>query len=256
MAVLGAALGSITGGSIIKYGRRRVLLIANIIGIASNLVMLYFNWYVLLAGRVAFGFATGIAGCCINKFIQETVPQHLYESLGVSFLFAQCCGNIVAFSLGELLPDDKDTEALKATNRWMFIYTWVPAAFQVFSILGLLLVVKEDSIQFLVQNERYEEARAHIMRVYSQVETESDAELFLQAILVRSGKDSSGVTLGMALCDPQHRTATWINFTYIIFHELTGINVINMFSNTMFTQMDKEGFILSPRQSTYFVGGI
>jgi hypothetical protein len=41
---------------------------------------------------------------------------------------------------------------------------------------------------------------------------------------------------------------------YIIFHELTGINVIMLYSSTMFKQMSKNGGGISPREGTYLVG--
>lgn len=41
---------------------------------------------------------------------------------------------------------------------------------------------------------------------------------------------------------------------YIIFHELTGINVINLYSTTMFKEMHKGGGGIAPRTGTYIVG--
>ena len=45
-----------------------------------------------------------------------------------------------------------------------------------------------------------------------------------------------------------------MNIGYIIFHELTGINVIGLYSTTLFEDMDKKGGKISPRQGTYIVG--
>ena len=41
---------------------------------------------------------------------------------------------------------------------------------------------------------------------------------------------------------------------YIVFHELTAINVINLYSNQMFKQMNKDGAGFTPRQGTYALG--
>lgn len=68
------------------------------------------------------------------------------------------------------------------------------------------------------------------------------------------GKSSSDLTLCDGTCNPRYKTATWVNFFYMIFHELTGINVINMYSNTMFADMQKEGAAFTPRQGTYLTG--
>jgi len=42
---------------------------------------------------------------------------------------------------------------------------------------------------------------------------------------------SSGLTLKDAIFDPKYRYSTWINIGYIAFHELTGINIIRLYSN-------------------------
>ena len=69
------------------------------------------------------------------------------------------------------------------------------------------------------------------------------------------GKGSSNLTLRDALFNPQYRNATWVNFVYIIFHELTGVNVINLYSNQMLKQMQESGSTsLSPKAGTYIIG--
>ena len=45
-----------------------------------------------------------------------------------------------------------------------------------------------------------------------------------------------------------------MNIGYIIFHELTGVNVIVIYSTLLFQKMDKSGGRLTPRQGTYLVG--
>jgi Na+/melibiose symporter-like transporter len=59
------------------------------------------------------------------------------------------------------------------------------------------------------------------------------------------------LTLKDALFHPMYRRATWINIVYIIFHELTGINVINLYSNQIFDQMKSSEF--TPRRGTELI---
>lgn len=47
-----------------------------------------------------------------------------------------------------------------------------------------------------------------------------------------------------------YRKGTWVTIVLIIFHELTGINAILLYSNTMFRQMGLE----NPRLGTYMTG--
>lgn len=53
-----------------------------------------------------------------------------------------------------------------------------------------------------------------------------------------------------AVSSEMYRKATWTTIVLIIFHELTGINAIMLYSNTMFKQMGME----NPRVGTYMIG--
>ena len=77
---------------------------------------------------------------------------------------------------------------------------------------------------------------------------------YIEQIKSISGQASSGLTLGDALWNPKYRRATWTNIGYIIFHELTGINVITIYCNTIFHNMSSGEGGLSPRTGTYLVG--
>jgi hypothetical protein len=59
-------------------------------------------------------------------------------------------GTIVAFASGLLLP--KDDADLKTTDLWLVIYGWIPLSFLILFLIGLLTVVKYDTIQFLIMS--------------------------------------------------------------------------------------------------------
>lgn len=65
-----------------------------------------------------------------------------------------------------------------------------------------------------------------------------------------SQKDTSTISLKQAVSSEMYRRGTWITLILIIFHELTGINAILLFSNTMFKQTGLE----NPRNGTYLLG--
>jgi len=52
--------GAMLAGNIIHKGRRRAHIIASIIGIIGVAITLIKLWYLLLIGRIIFGFAVGI----------------------------------------------------------------------------------------------------------------------------------------------------------------------------------------------------
>jgi len=63
---------------------------------------------------------------------------------------------------------------------------------------------------------------------------------------------TSKVTLMQAYADPEYSRCSWVNFFQIMFHELTGINVIFLYSNTILSLVLK-GSAFTPRQGVYAI---
>jgi MFS family permease len=73
-AVLGAAIGSILGGKLIQYGRRKMMLLFNFVAIIAVFMTLFLNVYSICFGRILFGICGGIFGVALPRMIEETVP--------------------------------------------------------------------------------------------------------------------------------------------------------------------------------------
>jgi hypothetical protein len=63
------------------------------------------------------------------------------------------------------------------------------------------------------------------MLVYKNCNVDN-VDQYVEYIRSKSGKATSNLTLKDAFTNPRYRRATWVNVGYIVFHELTGINVI------------------------------
>lgn len=92
--------------------------------------------------------------------------------------------------------------------------------------------------------------------MYKEAKNDKDADERIEFIRGTLGESTSDLKLSDGLCNPRYRQATWINIGYMIFHELAGINVINMYSNTMFHKMQNNGASFTPREGTYLIGVI
>lgn len=85
-------------------------------------------------------------------------------------------GTIAAYFWGEILPDDEDTAALKSSNTWRLIYFYFPFVLYLITILGLLFVVRQDSVKFLMGKGKKVEAKAHIKQLYKDAKSEEAIE--------------------------------------------------------------------------------
>ena len=72
-----------------------------------------------------------------------------------------------------MLPNDDDTEGLKATNNWRIIYVYVPVTCYIITLSGLFFIIKEDSIKFLVmKGDRENETKNHVKKMYKYAESD------------------------------------------------------------------------------------
>ena len=82
---LGMCLGAVTGGRVMKFGRRKALFLVLLLASLGVIVQCNLYFSTLMIGRFIYGFAVGIASTVCPRYIEETVPQHIYPSVGVTF---------------------------------------------------------------------------------------------------------------------------------------------------------------------------
>ncbi len=78
-ALLGAMIGAVACGKLAdQFGRRRILILGALVGLAGALVSALSPGYeVLIAGRITVGLSIGILTCVSPLFIAELSPSHL-----------------------------------------------------------------------------------------------------------------------------------------------------------------------------------
>lgn len=123
------------------------------------------------------------------------------------------------------MPDADKHEELKTSEVWRVFYGYFPGFFFIVTFLGFTSVIKYDSVKNLVTTGKIKEAKLHLMLVYKNCNADN-VDQYVAYIRSKSGKATSNLTLGDAFTNPRYRRATWVNVGYIVFHELTGINVI------------------------------
>ena len=75
-------------------------------------------------------------------------------------------GNEIAFSFGEILPDDKDHPALEKTENWRIIFFYFPGG--LYAIFGLFLMffITYEPIKYNIAKDNNKEACYTMRRMY------------------------------------------------------------------------------------------
>lgn len=163
LGILGAAAGFLLSGGLIKKGRRRAGLFANLMIILSSLLMMHLSLSTLLVGRVIFGFFSGILGTVTTKSVAENMPDKASSKYGMAFNSACCFGILVCFLLGFMIPTAE--AELLVDQRWRIIFL-MPCVFATLQIILYLVYIKEEPYMFCISTGRDEEGKRMIRRVF------------------------------------------------------------------------------------------
>ena len=147
-------IGAVSGGQLMKIGRRKAVLIACSFGIIGNVITNFLSFYNLIIGRLLFGFSVGLFSSMCPRFQEETYPSHLYDKLAPLYNFSQTVGTIFAYFFGEIIPDNDNEQALIDDENWRIIYFYFPVALYGCILVGYLVFLRNDAVKFLINDPK------------------------------------------------------------------------------------------------------
>ncbi|KAM4649594.1 solute carrier family 2, facilitated glucose transporter member 10 isoform 1-T1 [Amazona ochrocephala] len=131
--LIGALLASLIGGILIdRYGRRRAILVSNLVLLVGSLVLTLSRSFLgLVIGRMTVGFAISVSSmaCCI--YVSEMVAAHQRGLLVSLYEAGITVGILLSYALNYIFAD------VDEGWRYMFGLAIAPAAMQFLSILFL-----------------------------------------------------------------------------------------------------------------------
>ena len=163
--IIGLTIGSFLGGSLLGYGRRKALMIAQVIAIVGALICMIGTMATLSIGRLLVGVGAAICNICFGKSIGENMPEYISERAAMMLNASICVGFFFCFLMGEFLPDPEDIQANKDDELWRVIYI-MPAIIGLIVILLILLVFRQEPITYCIMNNLEEDGKIHMKRVY------------------------------------------------------------------------------------------
>ena len=187
-------------------------------------------------------------GPAMYRYIEEYVPD---KHLSASFAGITILGS-VAHLLSELsvliLPADADTQALKDNKTWI-ICEGMPSVFCLFTVIGLLTLVRYDSAQFyLYSSEDDSLAKTAIHKMYITDGSDELATRIAASIRSKSTSATNKVTLKEAfLTDEKYNRASWISVITMSFTVLNGFGPIAGYANNLYSFFLDDTTFIDPR---------
>ena len=142
-----AAVVALLVGHYVKIGRRRMLLIANVIVIISSWVMMVDNFIILMIGRWLRGVCSGIVSVTVPLFINEICTQnHKNIQLALIELFITV-GSFAVYFISIFLPEinippnESKTEEFWASVQDKFIPWRIVFILPVIPALAIILLL-------------------------------------------------------------------------------------------------------------------
>ncbi|NWH36255.1 GTR10 protein, partial [Chloropsis hardwickii] len=131
--LIGALLASLAGGILIdRHGRRRAILVSNLVLLVGSLILTLARSFTLLViGRMTVGFAISVSSmaCCI--YVSEMVAAHQRGLLVSLYEAGITVGILLSYALNYIFAD------MEEGWRYMFGLAIAPTAMQFLSILFL-----------------------------------------------------------------------------------------------------------------------
>jgi len=165
--ILGIAIGALGAGKVVHIGRRKLTMLMCLVQIGATALTLILNLYTLCAARLILGLSAGVQLVAMSLYVSETVPDEKKGLFGFAINFGLVTGLTISLLLGFFLPG-KDDPALKTTNFWKIVLG-MPGAIALVNLLLWLLVFRSESLGFLVEEKRWNEAKRLVQRIYKDV---------------------------------------------------------------------------------------
>lgn len=176
------------------------------------------------------------------------MPGHLVGQYAGLYCFSFALATMIAYGLAAFLPPDDDTAALETTGAWRITFG-MPIVFFILELGLFFTYFPTESPKFWLLTGRRDLAEASVARIY----VDPDVGKITDYIYRHSNKKTVVVGFKETFYGQRYKNGTWVALAVMFFHEMTGNNVVLMYSNTILTDMNPDGN-LTARQCTYIIG--
>eukprot|EP01053_Blabericola_migrator_P001281 Blabericola_migrator_1__1280@NODE_1330_length_4785_cov_81_161933_g893_i0_p1_GENE_NODE_1330_length_4785_cov_81_161933_g893_i0NODE_1330_length_4785_cov_81_161933_g893_i0_p1_ORF_typecomplete_len602_score109_49Sugar_tr/PF00083_24/3_2e93MFS_1/PF07690_16/1_4e19MFS_1/PF07690_16/3_2e07_NODE_1330_length_4785_cov_81_161933_g893_i018633668 len=250
---IGAAIGSITGGSFLSYGRRGMMQIANavfVLGIVSSCCSNSFT--ALLWSRLVVGYAVGLESVVVPAYLSEITPSAKRGFFGVFHQLFITIGILVGTLVGlplpltDAIPDGVGPGLSKISTfarvwwRFMLGVAIIPVILSAY-LLGYVYTF--ETPHYYLESDHRGDAKALYQRLLGRDDVNEELEKANTEVQEGKRAREGGISLGVAWKSSELRKVIIIGCVLSAFQQLSGINVFIASSTSLFVQAGLTGYM-------------
>jgi len=224
-----AAISSFFAGSLsLKVGRRKLLIIADIIGIFGVTLTVIPNLPAMITGRLIVGLAAGIMTVVIPLYLTEISPPNYRGQIITGAIALNSLGTLFAYLGGLLMPLIKEKKESDATWRILLGISAVPP------ILNLLLFAfffKRETPYFYLVKGKTEETKEALELIYKKDDINEKFNEVKQEVDYLS---SQGKIHYKDLLNKKYRKAVLILVLIMCAQQLAPLQIISVYATKIF----------------------
>lgn len=226
---IGAFFSSFFAGACAnKYGRRKSLMYADVLGIFASLITIIPYTIAFGIGRLLSGLATGIFITVPGLYLSEISPPKMRGKLGSLQVFQIASGLCTAFSFGFVLPTENYNQH-PSNYFWMLMYSFWGVVC-LFQLIMFIFIFDYETPQWLTSSGRADKASSVYMSLYSSETPEWLTKNEVETVIEETADKSLELKNGFKR---RLRLGIMIN----IAHQITGCNMVASYSNLIFNRL-------------------
>ena len=223
---IGAACGSFFAGNLTNaYGRRRVLVYNDMLGIIGSCLCMIQSLPFVILGRLVAGINIGIHTVTVSLYNVEMAPTQIKGSMGTLSMAFMAFGGLVAFGANFLVPD---IVTGRESQIWRLIFAF-GIVLHVIRLAIFRFIFTFETPFYLVLKDKIEEAETSLGQIYHQnidqhlkrVEKDKEASL------------SNGNLTFIDLFSDKYRKATLMVGLLAVGNQVCGFSPVFMFYNVL-----------------------
>jgi len=226
--IITAAIAATTGGPLVaKFGRRKMMIIHDFIGIIGVILTLVASLPVIIVGRLLIGLHLGNTTIAVPLYFTEVPPVEYIGPLGIGPALIGSLGILIAFCLGLIVPT---TLAPGETSETWRILQAISILIAAWRIINFWVFFRKETPQHLIAHEKLEEAEKALKQVYKVGVKERMEELVKDRDYVKT-RGKVGL---LELFTRKYIRALIFGIVMMSVQHLAGLNIVMVFSKTIF----------------------